>query len=659
MSNAIMDALGYVGDSLDKPGRAVRGVLAGKGREALAAVPFSDSLGITDAKDRTSGRDLTDAYGLTRSGSRSFGSHALGFGAEMLTDPLNLVAGYGAFRAAPTLAKGLTSAGKAVSGLDLLDAFHGAGKGARNLLRSEEGSLHAFPSEWGHSIDNWHAGLEPPKPNVIDGQPDTLLNHLPWGGEDNVPQSWKVAASAAGPRYEGGLDKLQEALQGNQYKHANKLLYHPNASRIAEEIPEGTKYLGNGAEAIAFKAPDGHVIRVAPHVSEFGSAGRADMPEILQPFRSQRIEHINRYGEHQNPWIVEHLPEVDPLLMSRDSRNQFTKILEGMYRAHGHDATTASQFKYLQARQTIDPDKLRILGDELSARVAGVNPQLDPWDFHEGNIAATREGNLIGHDGGMVKMLPSSNKTIERWSAPDHLDDPGHLEAVLKAGGPDAVREAIANGNALGTFGQGAIPGKHVDLTEYTQAQALVREFLGKNAHYANAQTPHSVPGVDGFRSSPVSDSWANFKTPASPDGDFLANPLNVRSGSVVSGAPSAKPAAQSIHTKGPDNWNPDNIDLIKRGLPGMDIEAIKKQVEGNKLGWFGVDDLIRDAKQNLARPAQEPPLSFHIGDTPAGGQRNPNQSIPLGGAWANNGPAKGAGLAALLAAYGLSYAGN
>lgn len=139
--DALMDALGYASDALDKPGRAVRGVLAGKGREALAAVPFSDSLGITDAKQRTSGRDLTDQYGLTDKYDHSFGSSALGFGAEMLTDPLNLAAGYGAFRAAPTIAKGLKGAAGAISGLDLIGSLgRGAGKflsrGAKPALLS-------------------------------------------------------------------------------------------------------------------------------------------------------------------------------------------------------------------------------------------------------------------------------------------------------------------------------------------------------------------------------------------------------------------------------------------------------------------------------------------------------------------------------------------
>lgn len=87
--NGILDALTYIGDSLDKPGRAVRGLLGGRPEEALAAIPFSDSLGLTDESNRVSGRDLLSNAGLDV-GSGLFGTLA-GMGVEMATDPLSLV----------------------------------------------------------------------------------------------------------------------------------------------------------------------------------------------------------------------------------------------------------------------------------------------------------------------------------------------------------------------------------------------------------------------------------------------------------------------------------------------------------------------------------------------------------------------------------------
>ena len=90
--SGILDALGYVGDSLDKlGGRPTRGLLGGHSRELASIIPFSDRLGITDPNDLVSGRDLTDKFGLTRKGDTGLASHALGFGAEALLDPTNLI----------------------------------------------------------------------------------------------------------------------------------------------------------------------------------------------------------------------------------------------------------------------------------------------------------------------------------------------------------------------------------------------------------------------------------------------------------------------------------------------------------------------------------------------------------------------------------------
>lgn len=81
----LMSALGYLGDLADKPGRAVRGLLAGRGREAMAALPFSDTAGLTDPAERVSGSDLLASAGLQT--GNELADALLGFGAEATLDP--------------------------------------------------------------------------------------------------------------------------------------------------------------------------------------------------------------------------------------------------------------------------------------------------------------------------------------------------------------------------------------------------------------------------------------------------------------------------------------------------------------------------------------------------------------------------------------------
>ena len=134
---ATLGAVGQVGDAIDKltGGRAVRGTLAGKPRELASVIPFSDSMGLTNEKDKTSGRDLTDSYGLTKQGDTSLGSHVAGFVADNVLSPANWLGAGAAFKAAPSVAKGLVGGAKALSGLDVVDHLTKGAKGLTNAVR--------------------------------------------------------------------------------------------------------------------------------------------------------------------------------------------------------------------------------------------------------------------------------------------------------------------------------------------------------------------------------------------------------------------------------------------------------------------------------------------------------------------------------------------
>lgn len=89
--------LQWLGETLDKPGRAVRGLLGGKTSELMNLIPFSDTFGLTDPSQQVTGRDLLEDSGLLEKNQEGldFGDVA-GFGAEVLLDPLTYV-GIGAF----------------------------------------------------------------------------------------------------------------------------------------------------------------------------------------------------------------------------------------------------------------------------------------------------------------------------------------------------------------------------------------------------------------------------------------------------------------------------------------------------------------------------------------------------------------------------------
>lgn len=95
MIDSLLSALGYAGEAIDKPGRAVRGLLSGRPDEAAAIIPFSDSLGLTDKSRSASGKDLLNALGVDV--GDGLGGDVAGFAAEVATDPLTLLgAGVGA-----------------------------------------------------------------------------------------------------------------------------------------------------------------------------------------------------------------------------------------------------------------------------------------------------------------------------------------------------------------------------------------------------------------------------------------------------------------------------------------------------------------------------------------------------------------------------------
>jgi hypothetical protein len=135
-----VSGLHYVGSTLDKTfgGRAVRGILGGKAREALSIVPFSDTLGLTDEKDVVTGADLLKNAGVDTTKGSWAKRNLLPAAVEIALDPGSYIAPFGA----------LTKAGKVASGLG-----HTAGWSRRALT---EGFTHLEPAlkAAGHSAED-------------------------------------------------------------------------------------------------------------------------------------------------------------------------------------------------------------------------------------------------------------------------------------------------------------------------------------------------------------------------------------------------------------------------------------------------------------------------------------------------------------------------
>lgn len=133
-----LSGLQWVGESLDKPGRAVRGLLAGKPGELLDIIPFSDTLGLTTPENDVSGRDVLEKYGVLGTNTPGLDTgDVAGFLGEVALDPLSWVSLGGATVAKNVVKEGAAGA-KALTALDKLNEIQ---SGTRKLVQVHTPSL--------------------------------------------------------------------------------------------------------------------------------------------------------------------------------------------------------------------------------------------------------------------------------------------------------------------------------------------------------------------------------------------------------------------------------------------------------------------------------------------------------------------------------------
>lgn len=112
-----------------------------------------------------------------------------------------------------------------------------------------------------------------------------------------VGKALETAALVRGPNYAGGAEKLTNlalpATMGaaEDAGRLAALAKGPNASRILGEVPQGSTFLGSGAEGIALKTPAGDVLRFGDNLGSLPPPRVRD-PLMLQPTRDVAIGNV-------------------------------------------------------------------------------------------------------------------------------------------------------------------------------------------------------------------------------------------------------------------------------------------------------------------------------------------------------------------------------
>lgn len=233
------DAIGYASNALSWPGDHVRGLLTG------------------DLTQRVSGRQLTDKWGLTAKHDNSWGAAGVGFGADMLTDPLNLIP-------AGALGKALHGAGKLDGVVPAIKRFHGDELGALGKITPED--YMSMMKDEGTPLGRLHALGESAGVNVFPKQkpvfgfrdtelagahPEVLKNWVKSRG--NRPESyavWNPAFQQIIPNvadHPGIWSDLKQMTDAAERNYSTRHLSTPSPEHVAvHEIGHGL-HLGKGS----------------------------------------------------------------------------------------------------------------------------------------------------------------------------------------------------------------------------------------------------------------------------------------------------------------------------------------------------------------------------------------------------------------------------
>jgi len=416
LGGASMSALQYIGGSLDKPGSAVRGLLAGRPDELLNLIPFSDTLGITSMDDRVSGRDLLRMGGMIGK-KDNWSNFAGGLALEIATDPLTFLgpmtsasktlAGKAAAKAGhlPTTAAGRIG-GSINSVMDDL-AKHGEKFGDLN-------PLNAFKQNIAHTVEKM--GLDSAGEAAFRAEP---LSGIMSFGVPGVPSMQKVFGAGA---KEGSLAmKTAEGVDA-----LSKGLRESRVGTLASEM------FDNSVLGRKMASSQAAVRATSPLMEETMSGFQSAHQEVFDVLQKQGIDDEVAIGM---------LERVGPA----GDVTTLGKRIEGMEGDFVRQADLFTDLWGLNAAQKADvaPGLAKMFGMYDEMHKLQVNAGIEP-SFYFGKYGAYSplRSKLLDNTENVTRHIGQNDELQRAVQASRHevLDMPGGLYGIERAMQDDALR---------------------------------------------------------------------------------------------------------------------------------------------------------------------------------------------------------------------------
>lgn len=442
MENSL-GGLAYIGKMLDKPGRAVRGLLGGTPEELLNLIPFSDSLGITDERNRVSGRQLLYNAGMVSdpNGGSEFewDNDLAGLGVEMLTDPLfyltfgSTTAAGRAAMAAGTQAKGLRNA-IAAGERGLL----GVGLPFRNA------SFHLGTTT--DSLDNlltagsWaRSGLTMPT-RAFDYASNAALGMKPLSSIQDVVTNTASSIYAPIKRVASGLfDPPMMGMMGRGQEFAPELYQLQNTLKreslgTAADLDAKAHLLRTGIDPLMVNTPKGGQVLPPMSDDQFGLALRTaqdmieGLPEVGGKVGLKLPAGINKAGNVTDAYdVADQILKMGTLTTAQETR--LTKHVMDIDNLLSAGQATKAQKKLDQFNDVLVPKlvgaKMWDYGGTLAAPLPPVNSLQDVLDV-----------------GDLIRANPMLSRA-ERQAAGKLMDD-AHLVNTQMMTGQAPTKDPIA-----------------------------------------------------------------------------------------------------------------------------------------------------------------------------------------------------------------------